>query len=114
MRRLVAAVPGAGDVLAEHLREHRELRPVALMADLRRWFTAAVAVGDGAAVVALARALESVASSPHDDVRSVVDVVFVEGLVVGADPVDRRALDALRPLAGPYLAASLAISEADA
>lgn len=114
LRGLVGQVGGADAVLAEHVATFGEVIPHLLMADLRRFFVDLVEAGDVARVAVFAAAVEGLASSADSDVRNVVEVSFVEDLVLGGNERDRAAVEAMRPLIGPATAAALAVSERDA
>ncbi len=111
MERFVASVPGADAVLAEHLRDNDEVLPHVLMADLRRFFVGLVESGDRRRMIAFLVAVEALASSPHDEVRNVVEVSFIEDLVQGADDRERAAIEAARPQMGRATASALAETE---
>ena len=82
LESFVAAIPGATGVLEEHRADNGEVLPHVLMADLRRFFVSAVESGDRRQVAAFVAGVEQLASSPDGDVRNVVDVSFIEDLVV--------------------------------
>ena len=111
MERFVAAVPGAEAVLAEHLADNDEMLPHLLMADLRRFFVAAVSAGDTHRVEAFVRGLEDLSASPHEGINNVVGVSFFEDIVQGADDHELKAIDTMRPLLGPAARRELANTE---
>jgi hypothetical protein len=66
--------------------------------------------GDEARVKELLAAIETMAASPSEDIRNVVDVSFVEDAYL--DDSERSALLEVRPHLGPATAESLARMEA--
>lgn len=111
MERFSASVPGADGVLAEHRDAYGGVLPHVLMAELRRFFVAAVKAGDDGRVAAFASAVETLAGTPDPDVRNVVEISFAEDLVQGADEEEQAALEALRVVMGPATRSALAHSE---
>jgi hypothetical protein len=112
MLRFVARVPALQEVLDEHLADNfGEMLPHVFMADLTRWFVAAIAAGEGSEIAAFADAVEALYTSDDPEVRNVAAVSFMEYLVVGPDSQERAAIEALRPIAGPATAGDLAAME---
>jgi hypothetical protein len=107
MRRFVGRVPGTEDLLHEHLTYFGGMLPHLLMADLSRWFVAAVAAGDDGAVGAFLTAVERLYTSEDPDARNVAEVSFMELLAVDPDQGERAAVEAIRRLAGPATARDL-------
>jgi hypothetical protein len=110
MAELVEKVPFARPVYEQHLRDNGEVLPHVLMADLRRMFVNLVQAGDDDDVKRFLEAIEALASSPADSIRNVVDVSFIEDLVLG-DSDEVRALNEVREKLGPATAAQVAASE---
>lgn len=109
--QLVEAVLGADEVMAEHLSTFDEMLPHLLMADMRRFFVALVEAEDDERASSLVRAIERLAASDNARVRNIVEVSFIEDLVLGDDNNERRAREALRAAMGPATARSLAVSK---
>jgi hypothetical protein len=110
MAELVEKVPFARPVYEQHLRDNGEVLPHVLMADLRRMFVNLVQAGNDDDVKRFLEAIEDLASSPADSIRNVVDVSFIEDLVLG-DRDEARALNAVREKLGPATAAQVAATE---
>lgn len=110
MTQFVEALPFTRAVYEEHLRDNDEVLPHVLMADLRRLFVEMVEASREDEVKQFLETVETLASSPADSIRNVVDVSFIEDLVLG-DQRETRALEQVRGLLGPATAASLAVSE---
>ena len=111
MRQLVASVAETGPVLDEHVYDHDEILPHLLIADLRRWFVNAVAAGDNRSVTDFLAAIELLYASEDSDTRNVVEVSFMEDLVVAPDANEQTAIEAVRQLAGPKTLAGLTATE---
>jgi hypothetical protein len=93
MTQFVAGVPGTSVVLEERLDDNDgQMLPHLLMAELSRWFVAAVAAGDEPVVVAFLAAVELLYMSDDGDTRNVAGVSFGEWLVVIPDPSERAAI----------------------
>ena len=111
MTELAGCLPEANALMADHVGDYGELIPHVLMADLRRLFVdLAEAHEDGKVAIFLA-AVERLAVSSDDRVRNIVEVSFVEDLVLGMDAQSRRAIETTRSSMGPATAAALAISQ---
>ena len=108
--QLVDRLPWTRALYEEHLRENNEVLPHVLMADLRRMFVDMVEAGREDDVKRFLVEVETLAASPADSIRNVVDVSFIEDLVVG-DQRETRALQKVRGLLGPATAAQLAATE---
>jgi hypothetical protein len=108
--QFVEALPFARDVLEDHLREHEDVLPHILMADLRRLFVELVEAGREDDVTRFLAGVETLAASPAESIRNVVDVSFIEDLVLG-DRHEKRALQSVRSLLGPATAAQLVATE---
>ena len=111
MQRFVDMVPGARAVLAEHVNDVDEILPHLLMADLSRWLVDAVVTGDERGVADFLTAVEVLYTSDDPDTRNVVEVSFMQLLVVNPDGGERTAIEAIRRLAGPAAIADLAREE---
>jgi hypothetical protein len=108
MHRFVGGVPGAAAVLDVHMDDNGgEMLPHLLMADLGRWFVAAVGAGDERGAADFVAAVELLYTSDDPDTRNVAGVSFMELLVVDPDARERAAVEAIRRLAGPATAADL-------
>jgi hypothetical protein len=110
IRALVARVPGADRVLAEHLADNEdELLPYVLINDLARFYVQAVADGDDDVGRALAEALEPMSTHPEIGVSGLVHE-FTDGLFAHSDAGERHlaAVAALRSFAPPATAVKVA------
>ncbi|MBO0867513.1 MAG: hypothetical protein J2P15_03020 [Micromonosporaceae bacterium] len=94
-------------MLDEHLADNDEILPHVLMADLTRWFVAAVAAGQP--VDCFAAAVEVLYTSPDEQLRNVVGVSFMEILALGPDDRELAAIEALGAVAGPATIADLKV-----
>lgn len=103
---LVRAVPATARTLSDHIACNHELLPQVLMADLRQLAVYLVAAGECDTLADFVREIERLASSDDPSVRNLVDVCFIEALVLG-DRTERAALRAIRTQIGPATAASL-------
>ena len=102
MKQFVTGVPGTSVVLDEHLDDNDgQMRPHLLMADLTRWFVAAVTAGDDRDVVAFLAAVELLYMSEDGDTRNVAGGSFGEYLLANPDPSEHAAVEAARRLGGP-------------
>lgn len=110
MNQFVERLPFARDVYENHLREHEEVLPHILMADLRGLFVKLVDARREEDVKRLLQGVETLAASPSESIRNVVDISFIEDLFLG-DPREKRALQRARSLLGPATAAQLAATE---
>jgi hypothetical protein len=110
MVQFVEALPFARTVYEEHMRDNDEVLPHVLMADLRRLFVDLVEAGREEDVTRFLAGIETLAASPSESIRNVVDVSFIEDLVLG-DQGETRALHTVRPLLGPATAAQVAATE---
>lgn len=110
MAQFIENVPFARPVYEQHLRDNGEVLPHVLMADFRRMFVNLVEAGNDDDVKRFLQAIETLASSPADSIRNVVDVSFIEDLVLG-DRGEVGALNAVREKLGPATAAQLAATE---
>ena len=110
MTQFVQALPFARVVYEEHVREHGEVLPHILMADLRHLFIELVEAGKEDEVRRFLEGIETLAASPADGIRNVVEISFIEDLVLG-DRHETRALNKVRPLLGPATAARVAATE---
>jgi hypothetical protein len=110
MTQFVEALPFTRAVYQKHLRNNNGVLPHVLMADLRRFFVDMVEAGKEKEVKRFLDAVEALASSAADSIRNVVDVSFIEDLVLG-DPREVRALSAVRGSLGPATAAQVAATE---
>jgi hypothetical protein len=106
MIAFVRAVPATREILTDHIACNGELLPHLLMADLRQFLVYLLAADDRRTISDFLSEIERLASSDDAGVRDVVDMSFVEGLVLG-DPRERSAIEAIRPLIGPATALSL-------
>jgi hypothetical protein len=107
---LVARVPGAEQVLAEHLADNEdELLPYVLICDLARFYVRAVADGDADVPRALAEALEPLSTHPDIAVSGLVHE-FTDSLFAFPDAGEREfaAVAALRSFALPATAQRIA------
>ena len=112
IRALVARVPGADRVLAEHLAEYEdELLPYVLICDLARFCVQAVADGDDDVPRAIAEALEPMSTHPEIGVSGLVHE-FTDTLFAHSDAGEREfaAVAALRSLAPPATAERVAMT----
>jgi hypothetical protein len=110
MVQFVEALPFARTVYEEHMRDNDEVLPHVLMADLRRLFVDLVEAGREEDATRFLAGIETLAASPSESIRNVVDVSFIEDLVLG-DQGETRALHKVRPLLGPATAAQVAATE---
>lgn len=110
MAQFIEAVPFARPVYEQHVRDNEEVLPHVLMADLRRMFVDTVEAGNDDEVKWFLEAIETLASSLADSIRNVVDVSFIEDLVLG-DRREVRALNAVRGALGPATAAQVTATE---
>ena len=108
--QVVESLPFARDVYENHLREHKEVLPHILVADLRGLFVELVEAGREEDVKRFLQGIETLAASPSESIRNVVDISFIEDLFLG-DPHEQRALRRARSLLGPATAAQLAATE---
>jgi hypothetical protein len=108
--QMVESLPWARDTYEEHLRDNGEVLPHVLMADLRRLFVDLVEAGRREEVERFLNEVETLASSPAESIRNVVDVSFIEDLVLG-DRRETRALERVRSLLGPATTAQLEATE---
>jgi len=104
------AVPATQPILEDHVASNDEVLPHVLMADLRRFLVDRITTNDQTTLAEFLREIERLASSDNPSVRNVVDVSFIEDLVLG-DPGELAALEMIRPQLGPATTASLATSE---
>lgn len=109
MAQFIETVPPARPVYEQHVRDG-EILPHVLMADLRRMFVKLVEAGKDDDVKQFLEAIETLAASPADSIRNVVDISFIEDLVLG-DSGEVHALNAVRERLGPATAAQLAATE---
>jgi hypothetical protein len=110
MTQLVEALPFTRGVYDEHLRDNDELLPHVLMADLRRLFVELVEAGKTDEVTRFLDGIETLAASPSESIRNVVDVSFIEDALLGENR-ETRALKGVRGMLGPATAAQLAATE---
>jgi hypothetical protein len=102
MRQFVRSVEGAAGVFDVHRTENFDVvLPHVLVADLTRWFVAAVTAGNGQAICAFLEAIEQLYLSDDTDILNVVQVSFMEYLTVNPDTGEQAALAAMHHLAGP-------------
>jgi hypothetical protein len=106
----VETLPFAQSVHEDHVREHGEVLPHVLMADLRRLFVDLVESAREEHVKRFLEGIETLAGSPSESIRNVADISFIEDLVLG-DQRETRALHKVRPLLGPATAAQVAATE---
>jgi hypothetical protein len=111
MTELAGCLPEANALLAEHVGDYRELLPHVLMADVRRLFVDLAGAGEDEKVTTLLAAVERLAVSSDDRVRNIVEVSFVEDLVLGMDAQSRRAIETTRSSMGPATTAALVVSQ---
>ena len=110
MTQFVETLPFARAVYEEHLRDYGELLPHVLMANLRRLFADLVEAGSEEEVKIFLDGIETLAASPSDSIRNVVDVSFIEDALLGRDR-ETRALQRVRGLLGPATAAQVEATE---
>ena len=102
IRQFVRSVEGAVGVLDVHRTENfGEVLPHVLMADLTRWFVAAVTAGNDQATCAFLAAIEQLYLNGDPDILNVVQVSFMEYLTINPDTDEQAALAAMHHLAGP-------------
>ena len=109
VRMLVAEIPGADRVLAEHLADNEAVLPYVLINDLARFYGRAFEDGDDRVVRATAGALEPMSASTDEDVSGLV-VEFLQTLAsrcVGGRTREIAAVAALRAATGPVTAERL-------
>ncbi|MFG1992393.1 hypothetical protein ACGFJ7_20670 [Actinoplanes sp. NPDC048988] len=85
----------------------RQYRPEWIARELRRWFVDAVAAGNTRGVTDFLGAIEVRHGSEDPDTRNVVEVSFMEDLLVLPDANERAAIDVLHRRAGPRTLAGL-------
>jgi hypothetical protein len=108
--QLVDRLPWTRALYEDHLRENNEVLPHVLMADLRRMFVDMVEAGREDEVKRFLVEVEALVASSADSIRNLVDVSFIEDLVLG-DLRETSALNKVRGLLGPATAAQLAATE---
>src|SRR5919106_1178490 len=86
------------------------LAAAGLLADLRPLFIELAEAGKEDEVRRFLEGIETLAASPADSIRNVVEISFIEDLVLG-DRRETRALNKVRPLLGPETAARVAATE---
>jgi len=104
------ATPATRSILEHHVADNDEVLPHVLMADLRRYLVDLTSANDPGAVANFLHEIERLASSTDPDIRNVVDVSFVEDLVLGNGD-ELTAVEAIRAHLGPATTASLTTSE---